>query len=63
MSKKKKEKKKVISAKVCRKVRREDGYRMKFMSEYTFRNFYEVIESRFSKRMMYSVLRSDERLT
>lgn len=63
MSKKKKEKKKVISAKVCRKVRREDGYRMKFMSEYTFRNFYEVIESRFSKRMMYSVFRSDESLT
>ena len=38
MSKKKKEKKKVISAKVCRKVRRDDGYRMKFMSEYTFRS-------------------------
>ena len=50
---KKKEKKKVISESVCRKVRRNDGYKMKFMCEYTFRNFYEVIESRYPKRMMY----------
>ncbi len=60
---KKKEKKRVISEKVCRRVRRSDGLRMKFMSEYTFRNFYEVIESRYPKRNMYRVFRSEENLT
>lgn len=60
---KKKEKKKVISESVCRKVRRNDGYKMKFMSEYTFRNFYEVIESRYPKRVMYRVFRTEESIT
>ncbi len=63
MSKKKKEKKKVITKKICRKIRRSDGLKMKFMSQYTFRNFYEVIESRYSKRNMYKVFRSDEGYT
>lgn len=56
---KKKEKEIVISKKVCRKVKREDGLKMKFMTEYTFRNFYEVINSRYAKRTMYSVFREE----
>lgn len=56
---KKKEKEIVISKKVCRKVKRKDGLKMKFMTEYTFRNFYEVINSRYAKRTMYSVFREE----
>ena len=59
----KKEKKTKISSRMCRKIRRKDALKMKFMSEYTFRNFYEVIESRFGKRVMYRTFRSDESLT
>ncbi len=61
--KKKKEKKKIISEKVCRSIKRPDGLKMKFMTEYTFRNFYEVIESRYSRKTMYKVFRSDESMS
>ena len=49
-----------ITRKMCSKVRRSDGLRMKFMTEYTFRNFYEVIGSRFPKKVMYRVFRQDD---
>ena len=57
--KKKKEKKKVITKKLCRKIRREDGLTIKTLTSYTFRAFLEAIESRYHKRVMYKVFRKE----
>lgn len=57
---KKKEKPVKITKKMCSKVKRPDGLKMKFMTEYTFCNFYEVIASRFSKKVMYRIFRQDD---
>ncbi len=59
MKKARKEKSKVVTKKICRAVKRNDGLEMKFMTEYTFRNFHEVIASRYPRRTMYSVFRED----
>ena len=59
MKKARKEKSKVVTKKICRSVKRNDGLEMKFMTEYTFRNFHEVIASRYPRRTMYSVFRED----
>lgn len=55
----KREKKKVITTRICRSVKRTDGLVMKFMTEYTFRNFMEVIESRYGSKSMYRVFRNE----
>lgn len=56
----KKEKRHVISTRECRRVKRVDGLKMKFFTKYTFRNFYEVIESRYPKKNMYRVFRDED---
>ena len=60
MAKSKKEKKKVITEKMCRRVRRSDGLKMKTVMGYTFPDFMEAIASRYGKRTCYRVFRTGE---
>ena len=60
MAKSKKEKKKVITEKMCRRVRRSDGLKMKTVMGYTFADFMEAIASRYGKRTCYRVFRTGE---
>ena len=60
MTKKRKEKKKKITHSLCLHTKRADGYRMKWVTEYTFRNFLESITSRFGNRKAYSVFGDGE---
>ena len=60
MAKSKKEKKEVITEKMCRRVRRSDGLKMKTVMGYTFPDFMEAIASRYGKRTCYRVFRTGE---
>lgn len=59
MSRNKKEKGK-ISLRHCRKIRREDGLRLKTIESFTFRSLVEAVASRYRDRIAYSVCRAGE---
>ena len=58
--KNKKQKVRVITSSSCRKIKRSDGLKMKWVQEYTFRGFLEAITSRYGNRKAYSVFGDDE---
>ena len=58
--KKEKKKEKKITRSMCRRVRRSDGLRMKWVQEYTFRSFLDAITSRYGDRKAYSVFGESE---
>ena len=62
MSAKKNKKKKpiVIKTSACRKIKRSDGLKMKWVQEYTFRGFLEAITSRFGNLKAYSIFGDEE---
>ena len=62
MSVKKNKKKKpiVIKTSACRKIKRSDGLKMKWVQEYTFRGFLEAITSRFGNLKAYSIFGDEE---
>lgn len=62
MSAKKSKKKKpiVIKTSACRKIKRSDGLKMKWVQEYTFRGFLEAITSRFGNLKAYSIFGDEE---
>ncbi len=57
---KKKKKERVITTKSCRKIKRNDGLKMKWVQEYTFRGFLEAITSRYGNKKAYSVFGDEE---
>lgn len=57
--KSKKVKEDKITFRSCRKINREDGYKMKSVREYTFRGFLEAISSRYKDDRAYALFESD----
>ena len=49
-----------ISEKECRRIKRNDGLRMKTVKGYTFPDFMDAISSRYPKRTCYKVFRTGE---
>lgn len=61
MAKRGKEKKKEkITTHRCRKIKREDGLRMKWVEKYTFPSFLDAITNRYGSRIAYSVFGDGE---
>lgn len=56
----KKRKAEIITSSSCRKIKRSDGLKMKWLKEYTFRGFLDAITSRYGNKKAYCVFGDDE---